>query len=304
MSNELSTDLRTDKAAFEPTTISEALQISQVLVASRLLPRSISTPEAAFAVIATGRELGLSAMQALRSIHIVEGKPTLSADLMVALVKRHAACEFFRLVESSGARATYETQRRGEPSATRMSYTLDEARAAGALTKDNWRKFAASMLRARCASMLARAVYPDVVLGVYDPDEIVIDTPPSRVEVIAAPAARAEAPARRAAPAPVVEDAQVIDAPTGDPLHDAIAAAPSLRDASAVLAQAKGEGMSDDALVTAFGVLLERATTQGEANVIADLVRAWRDAGAVDAVVIEQLRNAYKARKAAVREVA
>ena len=88
--------------AFEPRNIDQALHLAQLLVASRLLPRSVGTPEAAFAIIATGRELGLTAMQALRSIHVIEGKPTLSADLQLALVKtRRDVCQYFMLVESS-----------------------------------------------------------------------------------------------------------------------------------------------------------------------------------------------------------
>ena len=163
--------------AFEPRDIADAVRLAQILVASRLLPRSIATPEAAFAVICTGRELGLTAMQSLRSIHIIEGKPTMSADLMVALVKRSAACRYFRLVESTAERAVYETARRDDPEPTRLAFTMAEARDAGVAGKDNWRKFPAAMLRARAASALVRAVYPDVLLGVYDSDSGELDEP-------------------------------------------------------------------------------------------------------------------------------
>jgi hypothetical protein len=112
-------------------------------------------------------------MQSLRSVHVIEGKPTLSADLIAALVKsRSDVCEYFRLVESAADAATYETKRRGEPSPTRMSFTMADATRAGVTGKDNWRKYPAAMLRARCITALARAVYPDLVLGVYDPDEL------------------------------------------------------------------------------------------------------------------------------------
>lgn len=156
--------------AFEPADVSQAVKLAQILVASRLLPRAIATPEAAFAVIMSGRELGLTAMQSLRSIHIIEGKPTMSADLMVALVKRSPVCRYFRLAESTAERAVYETQRRDDPEPTRLAFTMSEARDAGVAGKDNWRKFPAAMLRARAASALVRAVYPDVLLGVYDSD--------------------------------------------------------------------------------------------------------------------------------------
>ena len=194
--------------AFEPPGIPEAVKLAQILVASRLLPRAISTPEAAVTVIMAGRELGLTAMQSLRSIHIIEGKPTMSADLMVALVKRSPVCRHFSLVESTAERATYETQRRDDPSPTRLSFTLDEARAAGVASKDNWRKFPAAMLRARAASALVRAVYPDVLLGVYDSDSGELDDAapaPAVIEAVVLEPSRAEEYARRIDAAETIE---------------------------------------------------------------------------------------------------
>lgn len=177
--------------AFEPRSINEAMQLAGLLVASRLLPRSVATPEAAFAIIATGRELGLTAMQSLRTIHVIEGKPTLSADLIAALVKsRRDVCQFFMLVESTDRAARYKTQRVGEPEPTTMSFTIEDANRAGVSGKDNWRKYPAAMLRARCITALARAVYPDLAMGVYDPDEIgdAPVAPPQPYEPVAAQA--------------------------------------------------------------------------------------------------------------------
>ncbi len=159
--------------AFEPRDITEGYQLAKLLIASGLMPRGIQRPEAAFAIIAAGRELGLTAMQSLRSIHIIEGKPTLSADLVAALVKsRPDICKYFRLVESTDRVARYETLRAGEPAPTAMAFTIEDAQRAGVVGKDNWKKYPAAMLRARCITALARAVYPDLAMGVYDPDEV------------------------------------------------------------------------------------------------------------------------------------
>lgn len=159
--------------AFEPRSISEALQLAKLLVQSRLLPKSVGTPEAAFAIIATGRELGMTAMQSLRSIHVIEGKPTLSADLVAALCKsRGDVCKYFMLVTSSATVATYETQRVGDPKPTTMSFTIEDAQRAGLAGKQNWKAYPAAMLRARCITALARAVYPDLAMGIYDEDEL------------------------------------------------------------------------------------------------------------------------------------
>lgn len=222
------------KAGFEPRNIDEAINLAKVLHASRLLPRGLTTPEAVVATIITGAELGLSPMQAIRSIHIIDGKPTMSSDLMVAMVKRHEACKFFRLVESSGQVATYETQRAGDPEPTRMSFSIEEAKSAGLASKDVWKKFAAAMLRARCASSLARAVYPDLVMGIYDPDEL---------DNTHAPEPRDVTPPRPVVvPQVVIEAAQTLDATieqvsVADSLREAMETAKTVADLTAVAAK-------------------------------------------------------------------
>ncbi len=158
--------------AFEPTSGDQAFEMAKRLVASRLLPKAVATPEAAFAIIVAGRELGMTAMQSLRGIHIIEGKTVLSSDTMLALALRDERCEYFKIVASCAEVACFETKRRGAPEPTRMSFSIDEAKVAGLLGKDNWRKYPAAMLRARCIAALARAVYPDIFMGVYEPDEL------------------------------------------------------------------------------------------------------------------------------------
>lgn len=158
--------------AFEPGSFAEGMQVARALVESRLFP-SIKTAEAAFAIIATGRELGLSMMQSLRGLHVIEGKPQLSADAMAGLVKsRKDVCAYFRMVESTDRAAKYETLRVGEPHPTTMVFTWEDAQRASVTGKDNWKKYPAAMLRARCITALARAVYPDLLMGIYDPEEM------------------------------------------------------------------------------------------------------------------------------------
>lgn len=146
--------------------------IAGKLARSSLLPSALRGKPADLAVImVTGQELGLSPMQALRGLHVVEGRPVLAAELIVGLVKRHPACRYFRLVKSDDQVAIYETQREGEPEPTRLSWTIQQAQKAGLGGRHNWKAHPAAMLRARCSAALARAVYPDVAMGIYDPDE-------------------------------------------------------------------------------------------------------------------------------------
>lgn len=162
----------TETTVYEPQNASDAYTMAQRLVKSGLMPAGIQTPEAAFAIIVTGKELGLTVMQSIRSVHIIKGKPALSADLILALVKRSPACQYFQLVTSTDTVATYRTKRVNEEP-TEMSFTNEQAKRAGLLGDGSMhRKYPEAMLRARCIAALARAVYPDVVLGIYETSEL------------------------------------------------------------------------------------------------------------------------------------
>jgi hypothetical protein len=167
---------------FQPTGLEQAIRLADTLAKSNLLPGPLrGKPADVLVTLITGHELGLSPMQAVRGLHVIDGKAVMSADLTVALVlKRRDVCEFFRLAESTDKRAAYTTKRVGSEPVT-LAWTIEQAQAAGLAGRDNWKKHTAAMLRARAASALARAVYPDLVLGVYDPDEAEEFRPAARV---------------------------------------------------------------------------------------------------------------------------
>ena len=151
-----------------------------------LVPRSVSDLEVfatnvykagqaksayeAFYVIQYGLELGLPPAKSIQSLHLIKGKVTMSADLMVALCLRSPDCDYIEVAESTADHCTYRAKRRGRPEQT-FTFTMADAKRAG-LTGDNWRKYPHAMLKARAGSHLARQVFPDVVMGLYDPDEI------------------------------------------------------------------------------------------------------------------------------------
>lgn len=145
-------------------------EVARRVHASGLCPPDVRSPEACFAVMLAGAELGFQPMQSLRSLAIVKGKISLGADATIALCVRSPACRYFRVVESTDSVATYETQRDGHERPTRLTWTIAQATRAG-LTSQTWKAHPEAMLRARCAAALARTVYPDVVAGIYDPDE-------------------------------------------------------------------------------------------------------------------------------------
>jgi len=121
-----------------------------------------------------GRELGLPAMASLRSIHNIEGRHALSASLMVALVIKSGLAEYFEPVSFSDQEATFITKRKGARTEVRLQHTIAMANTAGLLKPNsNWLKVPTDMLVARAQSRLARMIYPDLLAGLYTPDELV-----------------------------------------------------------------------------------------------------------------------------------
>ena len=188
-----------------PSTLAEAKDLASTLAAARTSPEALQkSPADVLAIVLAGAELGLAPMQSIRALVLIKGKPTLSADAMGALVKsRRDVCTYLRLVSSDGAKATYETLRVGEPTPTTMSFSLDDAKQAGLAGGDNWRKFPAAMLRARALSAICRAVFPDLLLGVYDPDELA-PQPERDVTPVQSGAAAVESVKRRLMQVPVL----------------------------------------------------------------------------------------------------
>lgn len=159
----------------EITTIDEASSLAEIAVKSRLY--NVPSAEAALMILLTGQDLGLSASQSLRAIYVVSGKPVISADALVAAVRRSGQCESWRVVESTTTVCTITTLRKGESEYETESFTIEDAKRARLDGKDVWKAYPRDMLRHRCAAALARRVYPDLVLGVYAPGELPDDSP-------------------------------------------------------------------------------------------------------------------------------
>lgn len=158
-----------------PAVVSEAAalwQIAERVARTEMVPKDLrGRPEAVFAVVMYGRELGFGPMQSLQSIHFIEGKPTQSADLMRATVLRHG--HTFRVVKWDREECVLFGQRRDEDEGMTIGYTTEDAKDAGLLSKKVWREYRMDMLFARATSRLCKAMFSDCLSGViYTAEEL------------------------------------------------------------------------------------------------------------------------------------
>jgi hypothetical protein len=220
--------------SLEPQTLDELKTFAETFSQAELLPKHLRGKPADLAItVLYGRELGLTPMQAIQDIFVIEGKPGVSAGLAVAKVKTSPVCEYFHRIESTATIATYETKRRGEPTPVRLSFTIEEARTAELTGKTNWKKFPAAMLRNRAAMQLARDVYPDVVRNIYDRDEVEEFASLSPTPFVAPPSMAA-----KAVEATVTErPAPIIEAPRPSTFESRIDSARTVSDLEALLAE-------------------------------------------------------------------
>ena len=162
------------------------------LLKSGFLPASIKTPEQFIAIVLKGRELGLPPMYACNHIVVIQGKPTMSAEVQLAMIFKHCPTAKINYLEVSNDRCVVKASRDGA-NFSQFSFTMEDAKAANLTSKENWRKYPRAMLRSRCVSELARSLFPDCLAGVsYTPEELgavvdesgdIIDIPQEAVAV-------------------------------------------------------------------------------------------------------------------------
>jgi hypothetical protein len=168
--------------------LDQMYRLSANLAQSSLLPKDLAgKPSNVLAAMLYGQELGLAPMQAIQSIYVVNGRPTIAAQLWVALTRR--AGHKIRVIEETPEACTVEVTRADDPdNPTRVTYTLDQAKAAKLTGKDVWTSHRAAMLYARAVSTACRRACPEIALGFgdeVDRVELAVEDKPTLAQVAA-----------------------------------------------------------------------------------------------------------------------
>lgn len=186
------------------------IQLADRIADTEFVPRALrNRPAAVLAALLTAADLGLPVTTGLRSISVIDGKPSLSAEVMRALVL--AAGHSLEIVESTPTRCEMRARRAGDDEWSRpVVWDLERAEVAGLAAKENWRKYPTSMLLARCSTDICRALFPDVIAGLPGAEEVEdygdagpggLSHPAPSIDVSSAPAADSGAAALAPPPA-------------------------------------------------------------------------------------------------------
>lgn len=199
--------------------LAEKIEWARTLAPAGLLPKAYQQNPANLLLAAElADSLGIDRINALTSIHVVEGKPSASADLMAALVRR-AGHRLRVQVKGDAAKATLI--RGDDPDFEyEVIWDMKRAQAAGLAGKGVWKAYPQAMLRSRAIAEVVRMGASEVLVGmVYTPEELGVAVDSAGAPLKAAPVTAAVtindligAPGLAPDPAPVdVSHSEVID---------------------------------------------------------------------------------------------
>lgn len=152
--------------------LDDMIELSKQLILSGFLPTYFKQPAQVVAVILAGREMGIPEMQALRQIYIIEGKPSIAPELMLALAYRDIPGFSHKIVKSDDKECQIRFSATGrEPHVE--TFTIEQAQKMNLSNKFNWKTMPKTMLQWRCISAGLRIFAPDAVCGMaYTPEEL------------------------------------------------------------------------------------------------------------------------------------
>ncbi|UVL22418.1 recombinase RecT [Pseudomonas donghuensis] len=155
-----------------PQNIDEALRFADFLAASDIVPKDFQRKPANILVaVQWGMELGLQPMQAMQSIAVINGRPSLWGDAVIALVRSSPLCEYVYETDD-GETATCRVKRVGEDEQVR-TFSMADASQAGLKGKQGpWAQYPKRMRQMRARSFALRDVFPDVLRGMPMAEEV------------------------------------------------------------------------------------------------------------------------------------
>ena len=160
-----------------PKSLTELMQYAKLVAASDLCPKDYRNKAGDIVIAADmGAHFGLSMMQSLQSIAVINGRPTMWGDAVLAIVisspvyESHDELEPAEALKAGKGRCT--AKRKGQPAITR-TFSMEDAKTAHLLSKDTpWQTYPGRMLQMRARSCALRDAFPDVLKGIGVREEV------------------------------------------------------------------------------------------------------------------------------------
>ena len=161
-----------------PRGIDETIKLAKIMSSSGLMPKCIQTPEAVFVAMQMGAEIGLSPMASVQNIAVINGRPGIYGDAVMAVVRASGLLEEIKEWAEGERKTTAWTfycriKRKGFEVAT-GSFSWAEACEAGfdrADTSSPWKKWTNRLMQFKARNFVMRDQFADILKGIRTVEE-------------------------------------------------------------------------------------------------------------------------------------
>ena len=153
--------------------VSMTFRTLEAICNTAMVPKQYrGNPHEALGAVLLGREIGLGEMTSLQHIDVIDGSPSLSAEIMTALIRRRGHSMY--ATDWTADACTIQGTRGDTGDTMTVTFDMTDAKRAGLDGKRNWQQHPKAMLWARAVSQLARTLFPDCILAMhaYTPDDV------------------------------------------------------------------------------------------------------------------------------------
>ncbi|MGI0120167.1 recombinase RecT [Zooshikella sp. RANM57] len=169
MSKNTSVAVKNNMFSLSPRNLQEAMEYANLIAQSSMVPTAFKgKPGDVLIAVQMGAELGLPPTQALQNIAVINGRPSLWGDAVLAVCKSSPLCEYVREYWDSEKKvATCIAKRQGDEEEVVRSFSFEDAKHAGLYGKQGpWKQYPQRMAQMRARSWAVRDAFPDLLRGI------------------------------------------------------------------------------------------------------------------------------------------
>jgi hypothetical protein len=153
--------------------IDAAIECCKMIAKASFCPKDFrGKPEEVLCAIQYGMEIGLSPMQAIQSIAVINGKPSIYGDGLIGLCLSFSECEYIdEQFDEKTMTATCKVKRKGRPEVI-SAFSKEKAINAKLWGKDGpWKTYPERMLKMRARGFALRDAFADRLKGIITAEE-------------------------------------------------------------------------------------------------------------------------------------
>lgn len=167
-----------DESMLSEINFAHAYKMAELMSTTQLIPKAYhNKPADILVAFEFGRSLGLGPLQAVQNIAVVNGRPCLWGDAMLAVCQGNPDFHYIKetpLLSDSGEFIGYEccVKRKSYPEETVRIFTVEDAKKAGLWGRNVWASYPQRMTQMRARAFALRDCFASSLMGVASAEEV------------------------------------------------------------------------------------------------------------------------------------